>query len=337
MSYTVKFQSPASYAGDWYKYNTIGKSGCGPASVCNALKNAGIADVSVPTMCALAVSCGARVDGGTVMATLLNACKNKYGITYTTTSKNAELTAHLKAGGTAVCWCGGGYPLFSDGGHFVAAVGLDSSGLIYVADSLYYSGKWSYNSTRKSQIKTTDTTGLVRCTITAMGKATADRSPSYFLISKEAAQPSTNNTTTTTNTTTSDQEDDDMTYYKNLTDVPSYYQEAIKKLVTSGAMKGTGGGELNVSEDLCRMATVLNNAGILDLTAPIVYRTIDDVPTYYRTAVQKLIDQGAISGTGGGDLNLDANICRALTIMDNAGLLEVCTCGNDVRSKELGG
>ena len=128
-----------------------------------------------------------------------------------------------------------------------------------------------------------------------------------------------------------------MTYYKNLTDVPSYYQEAIKKLVTSGAMKGTGGGELNVSEDLCRMATVLNNAGILDLTAPIVYRTIDDVPTYYRTAVQKLIDQGAISGTGGGDLNLDANICRALTIMDNAGLLEVCTCGSDVRSKELGG
>ena len=101
-------------------------------------------------------------------------------------------------------------------------------------------------------------------------------------------------------------------------------------------MKGTGNGELNVSEDLCRMATVLNNAGILDLTAPIVYRTIDDVPTYYRTAVQKLIDKGVISGTGNGELNLDANICRSLTILDNAGLLEVCTCGSDVRSKEVG-
>lgn len=207
MIYTVKFQSPASYSGDWYKYNTIGKSGCGPASVCNALKNAGIADVSVPTMCALAVSCGARVDGGTVMATLLNACKSKYGITYKTTSKNADLTAHLKAGGTAVCWCGGGYPLFSDSGHFVAAVGLDNSGLIYVADSLYYSGKWSYNSTRKSQIKTTGTTGLVRCSITALGKATADRAPSYFLISKAST---TSKTTATNTTTTTKQEDDEM-------------------------------------------------------------------------------------------------------------------------------
>lgn len=318
MAYTVKFQSPASYSGDWYKYNTIGKSGCGPASVCNALKNAGIADVSVPTMCALAVSCGARVDGGTVMATLLNACKNKYGITYTTTSKNAELTAHLKAGGTAVCWCGGEYPLFSNSGHFVAAVGLDSSGLVYVADSLYYSGKWSYNSTRKSQIKTTDTTGLVRCTITAMGKATADRSPSYFLVSKT----STTTKQTTTTTTTPKQEDDDMTYYKLLTDVPSYYQEAIKKLVDSGAMAGTGNGELNVSEDLCRQMTILDNLGILNLTAPIVYKTIDDIPAYYRTAVQKLIDRGAISGTGGGELNLSSDICRALTILDGAGLLD---------------
>ena len=336
MSYSVKFQSPASYSGDWYKYNTIGKSGCGPASVCNALKNAGIADVSVPTMCALAVSCGARVDGGTIMTTLLNACKTKYGITYKTTSKNADLTAHLKAGGTAVCWCGGGYPLFSDGGHFVADVGLDSGGLVYVADSLYYSGKWSYNSTRKSQIKTTGTTGLVRCSVTAMGKATADRSPSYFLISKAAVQPSTTNTTTTS---IKKENDDDMTYYKKLEDIPSYYQNAIKKLVNAGAMAGTGNGELNVSEDLCRQMTILDNLGILDLTAPTVYKTIDDVPTYYRDAVQKMIDRGAISGTGKGELNLGADICRTLTILDNAGLLDAVTLadveitGESVREK----
>ncbi|MCD8355574.1 MAG: C39 family peptidase [Clostridia bacterium] len=326
MGYTIKFQSPASYSGDWYKYNTIGKSGCGPASVCNALKNAGIADVFVPTMCALAVSCGARVDGGTVMATLLNACKSKYGITYKTTSKNADLIAHLKAGGTAVCWCGGGYPLFSDSGHFVAAVGLDSSGLIYVADSLYYSGKWSYNSTRKSQIKTTNTTGLVRCTITALGKATADRSPSYYLISKASTTSKT--TTTNTTTTTEKENEDDMTYYKLLTDVPPYYKTAIQKLVDSGAMVGTGNGELNISEDLCRMATVLNNAGILDLTAPVVYKTINDVPSYYKAAVQKMIDRGAIAGTGNEELNLSSDICRALTILDNAHILDAISAAD---------
>lgn len=112
---------------------------------------------------------------------------------------------------------------------------------------------------------------------------------------------------TTTNTNNTSQEDDDMTYYKNLSDIPSYYKNAIQKLVDSGAMAGTGNGELNVSEDLCRMATVLNNAGILDLTAPTVYKTIDDVPSYYRAAVQKMIDRGAISGTGSGELNLAAD------------------------------
>lgn len=71
------------------------------------------------------------------------------------------------------------------------------------------------------------------------------------------------------------------------------------------------------------MATVLDSAGILDLTAPVVYRTIDDVPTYYQTAVQKLIDRGAISGTGNGELNLSADLCRQMTILDGAGLLDV--------------
>ena len=130
---------------------------------------------------------------------------------------------------------------------------------------------------------------------------------------------------TATNNTSNQEDDDNMKYYKNLTDIPSYYKTAIQKLVNSGAMKGTGNGELNVSEDFCRMATVLDSAGILDLTAPTVYKTIDDVPTYYRTAVQKLIDKGAISGTGNGELNLGADICRALTILDNAHLLDAVT------------
>lgn len=190
MSYTVKMQKPASYQNKRYGQGTIGSSACGAASVCNCLKNAGIVDVSVPDMCDIAVNCGARVTGGTVMTTLLNTCKTKYGFTYTTTSKNAELVAHLKKGGTAVCWCGGGYSLFSNGGHFVAAVGIDNNGLIIIADSLWYSNKWTYNSIRKSQIITTSTMGLVKCSITALGKATNDRSPSYFLINKQKNETS---------------------------------------------------------------------------------------------------------------------------------------------------
>lgn len=325
MAYTVKFQTESKYKSISYGSNSIYNSACGPASLCNALQALGLADVSIPTMCKLAVSCGARVDGGTLMQPLLRAAAPKYHFRYYTTSKNAELLAHLKAGGMAILHAGTAYKLFSTSGHFVTAVAASGS-TITVLDSYWYNGKYTASSIRRNYISVVQK-GVVKTSLTQCGKATADRSPSYYLISREVIKE---------NPTDTEKENDDMTYYKKLEDIPSYYKNAIQKLVDSGAMAGTGNSELNVSEDLCRVMTVLNNAGILDLTAPIVCKTMDDIPAYYRTAVQKLIDRGAISGTDNGELNLEANICRVLTILDNAGLLEVCTCGSDVRNKELG-
>ena len=59
-------------------------------------------------------------------------------------------------------------------------------------------------------------------------------------------------------------EEDDMVYFKNLADVPEYYRDAVEKAVDKGALNGTGSGELNVSEDLCRTLTVLDRLGKLD-------------------------------------------------------------------------
>ena len=59
MAYVVKFQTESKYKSIQYGGNSIYNSACGPASLCNALKALGIADVSIPTMCNLAVSCGA--------------------------------------------------------------------------------------------------------------------------------------------------------------------------------------------------------------------------------------------------------------------------------------
>ena len=63
------------------------------------------------------------------------------------------------------------------------------------------------------------------------------------------------------------EEDDEMVIYKALTDVPEYYQAAVQKAVDQGALNGTGDGELNVSEDLCRTLTVLDRLGVLDKAA----------------------------------------------------------------------
>ena len=60
------------------------------------------------------------------------------------------------------------------------------------------------------------------------------------------------------------EEDNDMKYYKTLSDVPSYYKAAVQKAVNKGALNGTGGREINVSEDLCRTLTVLDRLGKLD-------------------------------------------------------------------------
>ena len=60
------------------------------------------------------------------------------------------------------------------------------------------------------------------------------------------------------------EENDTMTIYKTLNDVPGWYKPAVQKAVDKGALTGTGGGEINVSEDLCRILTILDRMGKLD-------------------------------------------------------------------------
>lgn len=194
MSYNVHFQTNAAYKSVKYGQGTVYSSGCGPASLCNALDALGIAKVTVKTMCAYAVSVGARVSGGTDESVLLRNAAKKYGFSYKTTSKNAELLAHLKAGGVAILHGGSSYKLFSDSGHFVCAVAA-SGNTVTVLDSFWYSGKYKRNAIRKNYVSVVDD-GIIKTSITQCGKATADRSPSYYLIGKVVKKPTTNSTTT---------------------------------------------------------------------------------------------------------------------------------------------
>ena len=246
MSYKVKFQTEQKYKNVQYGGNSIYNSACGPASLCNALSALGIAEVDIPTMCRLAVSCGARVDGGTVMATLLKQASQNYRFTYKATSKNAELLAHLNAGGVAIMNQGDAYGVFANGGHYVAAVKATGE-TITVLDSYWNSTK--YLSWPQHHAKRTGQKGVVTASLTQCGKATIDRAPSYYLIARAAD--------------ISEPKEDDMTYYKNLNDIPSWYRPAVQKLVDAGAIAGTGDG-LNLSEDLCRTLTILDAAGVLD-------------------------------------------------------------------------
>lgn len=52
--------------------------------------------------------------------------------------------------------------------------------------------------------------------------------------------------------------------YRTLQEVPSYYSTAINKVMGKGALIGNGKGEINVSEDLCRILTILDRLHKLD-------------------------------------------------------------------------
>ena len=177
MGYNVHFQTMPAYKGIKYGQGTVYTSGCGPASLCNALDALGIARVSVKAMCAYAVSVDARVEGGTDESVLLKHAAKKYGFSYKTTSKNAELLAHLKSGGVAILHGGNSYKLFSDSGHFVCAVAA-SGNTVTVLDSFWYDKKYKRNAIRRNYVSVVDD-GIIKTSIVQCGKATADRSPSY--------------------------------------------------------------------------------------------------------------------------------------------------------------
>ena len=51
------------------------------------------------------------------------------------------------------------------------------------------------------------------------------------------------------------------------------------------------------------------------------YKTLDDVPEWYKPTVEKLVNAGALQGTGDG-LNVSEDFCRTMTVLDRMGKLD---------------
>lgn len=54
-----------------------------------------------------------------------------------------------------------------------------------------------------------------------------------------------------------------------------------------------------------------------------IYKTLQDVPESYRPTIRRLMEAGALKGTGQGELNIDETYCRIMTTLDRLGVLEV--------------
>lgn len=55
-------------------------------------------------------------------------------------------------------------------------------------------------------------------------------------------------------------EETKMKYYEKIEEIPTYYRAAVQVLIDKRALKGTGTG-LHLSEDMCRIITVMHQAG----------------------------------------------------------------------------
>ena len=185
------------------KNATIASGGCGPSSVRNMGNNLLGWNTTIPKVAAIAVDCGARYNGGTTISTLLKAMLAKYGgFTYEYTTSDATAITAVKAGAMAIIHTpgvvGGTYnKLLSTSGHFLCLAAV-SGATATIIDSCVTTGKWTANSVREKYIKTTNQTGVVKCSTTALSAAV-----DYYYIVKKAAK-----TTIPANANTKENNDD---------------------------------------------------------------------------------------------------------------------------------
>ena len=113
------------------------------------------------------------------------------------------------------------------------------------------------------------------------------------------------------NTTTVEEDEDDMVRYNTIEEVPSWAQDTVRALVEAGALGGVDGGNLDLSMDMIRGLVVGTKYAAARNPR---YETIKDMPGWAQAGVQRLVDRGALAGTGGGKLDLSLDMLRTLLV-----------------------
>ena len=108
-----------------------------------------------------------------------------------------------------------------------------------------------------------------------------------------------------------DEEDENMVKYKTIDDVPEWYRSEVQELMDAGALKGTGNGAIDISEDVVRGAII--GMRYAEARNPRYY-SIDDVPSWAREETQRLIDRGALQGDGKHELNVTYDALQAMIV-----------------------
>lgn len=110
---------------------------------------------------------------------------------------------------------------------------------------------------------------------------------------------------------TDEEDEESMVRYNNLEEVPSWAQGTVRALVDAGALRGDEHGNLDLSMDMIRGMVI--GAKYAAVCNPR-YETIEDMPGWAQAGVQRLVDRGALAGTGGGKLDLSLDMLRTMIV-----------------------
>lgn len=111
-----------------------------------------------------------------------------------------------------------------------------------------------------------------------------------------------------------EKEEEDMTRYGTIEEVPTWARSTIKEMMDEGLIAGTGGGRLDLSDDMLRMLYIMWHMRDKRYGC-IVDGKVTDVPDWAFDSLQALVDDGTLKGTGDGNLALSMDMMRTLVIM----------------------
>ena len=110
-----------------------------------------------------------------------------------------------------------------------------------------------------------------------------------------------------------DEEDDDMIRYTTIDDVPGWARGTVKEMMDADLIAGTGGGVLDLSDDMLRMLYIMWHMRDTRY-GRIVDGKVMDVPAWALDSLQALVDTGVLAGVGDGKLDLSMDMMRTLVI-----------------------
>ena len=109
------------------------------------------------------------------------------------------------------------------------------------------------------------------------------------------------------------EEDDGVIRYTTIDDVPGWARSTITEMMDAGLIAGTGGGRLDLSDDMLRMLYIMWHMRDARYGC-IVDGKVMDVPAWAQDTVQKLVDDGVLAGVGDGKLDLSLDMLRTLAV-----------------------